>query len=172
MIILFFREKNPPYSLDYTNPINSINYETINNLKNKELLISNENAHLLVEKNALEKNLKKHSLFINALSWKKFNAGKKKTDHIPIKSKVGKHYIIGNVQRWQCPIYNGTIKSFVWSKKWKILSFFWVFRQFLHCFLKARKVQVSFCSETANQYKQFKETKTLISISYLIRQSF
>ncbi|XP_023344168.1 cyclin-dependent kinase 5 activator 1 [Eurytemora carolleeae] len=81
------REKNPPYSLDYTNPINNINYETINNLKNKELLISNENAHLLVEKNALEKNLKKHSLFINALSWKKFNAGKKKSDHIPIKSK-------------------------------------------------------------------------------------
>ena len=58
------------------------------NLKNKELLISNENAHLLVEKNALEKNLKKHSLFINALSWKKFNNGKKKSEHVPVKSKV------------------------------------------------------------------------------------
>ena len=64
--------------MDYTNPINNINYETINNLKNKEILINNENAHLLVEKNALEKNLKKHSMFINALSWKKFNGGKKK----------------------------------------------------------------------------------------------
>merc|ERR1711881_523540 len=66
------REKNPPYALDYTNPNNNINYETINNLKNSE------NAHLLVERNALEKNLKKHSMFINALSWKKFNGGKKK----------------------------------------------------------------------------------------------
>ena len=75
---VFFREKTPPYALDYTNPINNINYETINNLKNKEILINNENAHLLVEKNALEKNLKKHSMFINALSWKKFNGGKKK----------------------------------------------------------------------------------------------
>jgi len=72
------REKTPPYALDYTNPINNINYETINNLKNKEILINNENAHLLVEKSALEKNLKKHSMFINALSWKKFNSGKKK----------------------------------------------------------------------------------------------
>lgn len=73
------REKSPPYALDYTNPINNINYETINNLKNKEILINNENAHLLVEKNALEKNLKKHSMFINALSWKKFNTSKKKS---------------------------------------------------------------------------------------------
>ena len=74
-----FREKSPPYALDYTNPINNINYETINNLKNKEILINNENAHLLVEKTALEKNLKKHSMFINALSWKKFNTSKKKS---------------------------------------------------------------------------------------------
>jgi len=72
------REKNPPYALDYTNPNNNINYETINNLKNKEILINNENAHLLVERSALEKNLKKHSMFINALSWKKFNSNKKK----------------------------------------------------------------------------------------------
>ena len=43
-----FREKSPPYALDYTNPINNINYETINNLKNKEILINNENAHLLL----------------------------------------------------------------------------------------------------------------------------
>lgn len=73
------REKNPPYALDYTNPNNNINYETINNLKNKEMLINSENAHLLVERNALEKNLKKHSMFINALSWKKFNSNKKKS---------------------------------------------------------------------------------------------
>ena len=47
-------------------------------MKNKEIIINNENAHLLAEKSALEKNLKKHSMFINALSWKKFNANKKK----------------------------------------------------------------------------------------------
>ena len=81
------REKTPPYALDYTNPINNINYETINNLKNKEILINNENAHLLVEKSALEKNLKKHSMFINALSWKKFNSNKKKSSDGNIKNK-------------------------------------------------------------------------------------
>ena len=73
--------------MDYTNPINNINYETINNLKNKEILINNENAHLLVEKSALEKNLKKHSMFINALSWKKFNSSKKKPLETVTKSK-------------------------------------------------------------------------------------
>ena len=78
-MISISREKSPPYALDYTNSINNINYETINNLKNKEIIINNENAHLLVEKSALEKNLKKHSMFINALSWKKFNANKKKS---------------------------------------------------------------------------------------------
>lgn len=81
------REKTPPYALDYTNPINNINYETINNLKNKEILINNENAHLLVEKSALEKNLKKHSMFINALSWKKFNSNKKKSSEGNTKNK-------------------------------------------------------------------------------------
>lgn len=81
------REKTPPYALDYTNSINNINYETINNLKNKEIIINNENAHLLAEKSALEKNLKKHSMFINALSWKKFNANKKKPGDGSSKSK-------------------------------------------------------------------------------------
>ena len=87
---MFFvcREKSPPYALDYTNPMNNINYETINNLKNKEILINNENAHLLGEKGALEKNLKKHSMFINALSWKKFNTNKKKSMEQLSKPKV------------------------------------------------------------------------------------
>jgi hypothetical protein len=84
-----FREKTPPYALDYTNPMNNISYETINNLKNKEILINNENAHLLGEKGALEKNLKKHSMFINALSWKKFNNNKKKGMEQLTKTKVG-----------------------------------------------------------------------------------
>lgn len=42
-----------------------------------------DSARILSEKNALEKNLKKHSLFINALSWKRLAAshGKKKLDN-------------------------------------------------------------------------------------------
>ncbi|CAG9856939.1 unnamed protein product [Phyllotreta striolata] len=45
---------------------------------------NNENARIICEKNALEKNLRKHSLFINALSWRRFstaNNGKKKLDN-------------------------------------------------------------------------------------------
>lgn len=42
-----------------------------------------DSARILSEKNALEKNLKKHSLFINALSWKRLAAShsKKKLDN-------------------------------------------------------------------------------------------
>lgn len=52
------------------------NHNNINN--------NNENARIISEKNALEKNFKKHSLFINALSWKRFstaNNNKKKLDN-------------------------------------------------------------------------------------------
>jgi len=110
------REKSPPYALDYTNPINNINYDTINNLKNKEILINNENAHLLVEKSALEKNLKKHSMFINALSWKKFNSSKKKSVDSS-KSKAGLafrtpldniHPIVDNNKNIQNALCHGT----------------------------------------------------------------
>ncbi|XP_049286826.1 cyclin-dependent kinase 5 activator 1 [Anopheles funestus] len=49
---------------------------------------SADSARILSEKNALEKNLKKHSLFINALSWKRLAAshGKKKLDNNKNKS--------------------------------------------------------------------------------------
>ena len=40
-----------------------------------------------MEKSALEKNLKKHSMFINALSWKKFNTNKKKANEGSSKHK-------------------------------------------------------------------------------------
>lgn len=96
----------PDFSLD------SFSYEQLNNVKNREnkalggsALASsrdslpplahcptlglnhsrnNDNAKIISEKNALEKNLKKHSLFINALSWKRFstaNNNKKKLDN-------------------------------------------------------------------------------------------
>lgn len=48
-----------------------------------------ESARILSEKNAIEKNLKKHSLFINALSWKRLSSshGKKKLDSNSSKNK-------------------------------------------------------------------------------------
>lgn len=50
-----------------------------NNIQDRQ----SDSARILSEKNALEKNLKKHSLFINALSWKRLAAshGKKKLDN-------------------------------------------------------------------------------------------
>ncbi|XP_066588235.1 cyclin-dependent kinase 5 activator 1 [Prorops nasuta] len=56
-----------------------------NSLQNNNININNnDNARIISEKNAIEKNLKKHSLFINALSWKRFstaNNNKKKLDN-------------------------------------------------------------------------------------------
>jgi len=103
----------PPtgHPADFT--LNNFNYEQLNNAKNRENkssvatvapapptnhpptnnnslqnnninLNNNDNARIISEKNALEKNLKKHSLFINALSWKRFsttNNNKKKLDN-------------------------------------------------------------------------------------------
>ncbi|XP_070502257.1 cyclin-dependent kinase 5 activator 1-like [Chironomus tepperi] len=48
-----------------------------------------DSARILSEKNAIEKNLKKHSLFINALSWKRLSAshGKKKLENYNTKNK-------------------------------------------------------------------------------------
>lgn len=64
------------------------NHTAINNINNgnNNGNVSERNldsARILSEKNALEKNLKKHSLFINALSWKRLAAshGKKKLDN-------------------------------------------------------------------------------------------
>ena len=50
---------------------------------------ASDNARIMLEKNALEKNMKKHSLFINALSWKRLSAshGKKKLDNYNSKNK-------------------------------------------------------------------------------------
>jgi cyclin-dependent kinase 5 activator 1 len=50
-----------------------------------------DSARILSEKNAIEKNLKKHSLFINALSWKRLSSshGKKKLESFNTKNKSG-----------------------------------------------------------------------------------
>lgn len=71
----------------------TVNHHTVNNHSSNNINHANNNgnvsersldsARILSEKNALEKNLKKHSLFINALSWKRLAAshGKKKLDN-------------------------------------------------------------------------------------------
>lgn len=50
-----------------------------------------DSARILSEKNAIEKNLKKHSLFINALSWRRLSSshGKKKLESSSAKNKSG-----------------------------------------------------------------------------------
>lgn len=72
---------------NHTNNItnNSQNNNNNQNKNNSHLNINDrtDTARILSEKNALEKNLKKHSLFINALSWKRLAAShsKKKLDN-------------------------------------------------------------------------------------------
>lgn len=102
------RERRPIYTTTASHSppeftLNNLSYEQLNNAKNREAMsaslvvsqnpnnnhhhnnnINNENARIISEKNALEKNFKKHSLFINALSWKRFstaNNNKKKLDN-------------------------------------------------------------------------------------------
>ncbi|XP_072392897.1 cyclin-dependent kinase 5 activator 1 [Diabrotica undecimpunctata] len=97
------RERRPVYTTSSTGDftLNNFSYEQLNNVKNRDSksncsvtnsnnhnlcnnINNNENARIISEKNALEKNLRKHSLFINALSWKRFsttNNNKKKLDN-------------------------------------------------------------------------------------------
>lgn len=72
------RERKPLYG-DCS--LNNFNYEQLNNVKNskKEKAALATAMMATTADSATEKNFKKHSLFINALSWKRFsNAGKKK----------------------------------------------------------------------------------------------
>lgn len=90
------RERRPVYTTssnaDFT--LNNFSYEQLNNAKNREnnsnvntsllTINNNDNCKIIAEKTALERNLKKHSLIINALSWKRFstaNNNKKKLDN-------------------------------------------------------------------------------------------
>ena len=65
-----------------------------NNVPSNTIVIDEreaDSARILSEKNAIEKNLKKHSLFINALSWKRLSSshGKKKMESNNVKNKTG-----------------------------------------------------------------------------------
>lgn len=65
---------------------------TTTNILNNNLSCSNssldDNARILSEKNAIEKNLKKHSLFINALSWKRLSSSHGKKKHLEANNNV------------------------------------------------------------------------------------
>ncbi|XP_044760430.1 cyclin-dependent kinase 5 activator 1 [Coccinella septempunctata] len=116
------RERRPVYTTssnaDFT--LNNFSYEQLNNVKNRENKqnvnlsnsnnhnlncnninnCSNDNARIISEKNALEKNLKKHSLFINMLSWKRFSTeynNKKKLDNKNKNVTVYKQPIVDNI---------------------------------------------------------------------------
>ncbi|GBP10615.1 Cyclin-dependent kinase 5 activator 1 [Eumeta japonica] len=79
-------------------------YERLNNAKNRENRAEpgplpppparderratlDDAAKIIAEKSALEKNLKKHSLFINALSWKRFSTANNNKKKLECKSK-------------------------------------------------------------------------------------
>jgi cyclin-dependent kinase 5 activator 1 len=69
---------------------------TTTNILNNNLSCSNsslderhiDGARILSEKNAIEKNLKKHSLFINALSWKRLSSSHGKKKHLETNNNV------------------------------------------------------------------------------------
>ncbi|XP_061718865.1 cyclin-dependent kinase 5 activator 1-like [Cydia pomonella] len=71
-------------------------YERLNNAKNREnreaprderRATLDDAAKIISEKTALEKNLKKHSLFINALSWKRFSTANNNKKKLECKTK-------------------------------------------------------------------------------------
>lgn len=89
-------QRRPPYS-EFT--LNNFSYEQLNNAKNnkqQQPQVDNGNSNsnnqdIISEKNALEKNnFKKHSLFINALSWKRFStaASTKKKQQLDNKNNL------------------------------------------------------------------------------------
>lgn len=114
------RERRPVYTTTSTGDftLNNFSYEQLNNVKNRENktnaniansnsnhslqnnINNNDNARIISEKNALEKNLKKHSLFINALSWKRFsttNNNKKKLDNKNKNVTVYRQPLVDNI---------------------------------------------------------------------------
>lgn len=71
-----------------------------------------DSARILSEKNAIEKNLKKHSLFINALSWKRLSAshGKKKLENYNTKNNKAANL---NVTSFRPPTLTDTVHPMV-----------------------------------------------------------
>lgn len=72
-----------------------------------------DSARILSEKNAIEKNLKKHSLFINALSWKRLSSshGKKKLESFNTKNKAA------NLTTFRPPALTDSVHPMVTNEK-------------------------------------------------------
>ncbi|KAJ0174798.1 hypothetical protein K1T71_009906 [Dendrolimus kikuchii] len=91
------RERRPPPPAPPADraPL-AYSYERLNNAKNREnrdaprderRATLDDAAKIISEKTALEKNLKKHSLFINALSWKRFSTANNNKKKLECKTK-------------------------------------------------------------------------------------
>lgn len=91
------RERRPPAGAPPADRASlAYSYERLNNAKNREnrdlprderRATLDDAAKIISEKTALEKNLKKHSLFINALSWKRFSTANNNKKKLECKSK-------------------------------------------------------------------------------------
>ncbi|XP_028042063.1 cyclin-dependent kinase 5 activator 1 [Bombyx mandarina] len=91
------RERRPPAAAPQPDRAAlAYSYERLNNAKNREnrelprderRATLDDAAKIISEKTALEKNLKKHSLFINALSWKRFSTANNNKKKLESKSK-------------------------------------------------------------------------------------
>ncbi|XP_026735752.1 cyclin-dependent kinase 5 activator 1 [Trichoplusia ni] len=91
------RERRPPAAAPPPDRAAlAYSYERLNNAKNREnrelprderRATLDDAAKIISEKTALEKNLKKHSLFINALSWKRFSTANNNKKKLECKSK-------------------------------------------------------------------------------------
>ncbi|XP_068617984.1 cyclin-dependent kinase 5 activator 1 [Battus philenor] len=90
------RERRPPAAAAPDRAPLAYSYERLNNAKNREnrdaprderRATLDDAAKIISEKTALEKNLKKHSLFINALSWKRFSTANNNKKKLECKSK-------------------------------------------------------------------------------------
>ncbi|XP_014361422.2 cyclin-dependent kinase 5 activator 1 [Papilio machaon] len=90
------RERRPPAGAPPDRAALAYSYERLNNAKNREnrdaprderRATLDDAAKIISEKTALEKNLKKHSLFINALSWKRFSTANNNKKKLECKSK-------------------------------------------------------------------------------------
>ncbi|CAH2043298.1 unnamed protein product, partial [Iphiclides podalirius] len=89
------RERRPPAAAPPDRAALAYSYERLNNAKNRENREARDErratlddaAKIISEKSALEKNLKKHSLFINALSWKRFSTANNNKKKLECKGK-------------------------------------------------------------------------------------
>ena len=78
------------------------------------------------------------------------------------------------MQRWYYPIYNGTTENLIWSKMWKMTSFFWLGKVLISVSFPwasyRQEMRKSFSQRTRKWKWTVSQQKTCISNSYLIRR--